>query len=74
MTVLYDASSLTLMGVITKWRGTMLPMVLNSAIFWSLTVLHVSLMLLEQYLTHSLDEPEGLPPIEYNKVATVMSL
>eukprot|EP00966_Prymnesium_polylepis_P022326 513923-Prymnesium_polylepis.1 len=25
-------------------------------------------MVLEQYLTHSLDEPEGLPPMEYKRL------
>ena len=72
MTVMYNASELGFIGTVTMWKGTMLPLVLNSGIFWGLVVLHTSLMITADYLTEKYDYM--LPAIEYSEAGTVMSL
>ena len=66
MVIMYDARKEGLFSVCNCTRGTVFYIVLQSPMFWLLTVVHASLLVTEKYLAAN---GSGLVPVDW-KVAT----
>ncbi len=59
MTVKYNADDETFLTVLTRWHGTVLPLVLSRPLFWCMLLVQLAITYHDQYYERR------LPPIDW---------
>ena len=71
MTIYYDPHELQL-SFITRWKGTIFPLVLNDPMFWFLIAVHCFLLYLDGHMLEN--GGDGLPTLDWQASTVAMGL
>jgi len=72
MTIQYEPSDMTFFTLLSRWQGTMFPLVLSKKGFWFFVVLHTVFVVLQQVVHQT--GGGTLPPIDFKIVTAVTGL
>lgn len=73
MTIQYDPQE-HILAVLTRWDGTILPLILKRPLYWLLLFVHAIFLYVDQYLRHYTSRGNGIPALSWDVVALPSSL